>query len=135
MRPGGVAGQTTDALDMQIWTDVDGARVPTTEVASFPRSEHCDWQRIKFLWLGVNGNEDPGFDAYLRDTRGELADFLPTTSTGGPSCPPARPTPAGSTTADSSGWAPTPRAAYLVSVDDATDVERWPAEKEHIGCA
>ena len=127
--------ETTDALDMQIWTDVDGARVPTTEVTSFPGSEHCDWQRITFLWLGVNGNEDAGFDAYLRDTRGELAEFLTTTYDGSTELPDG---------ATDTGWqhdgrqlwlGTKPRAAYLVSVDDATDVERWPAEKEHIGCA
>ena len=29
---------------------------------------------------------------------------------------------------------PDKTAAYLVSLDDATDVERWPAPKQPIGC-
>ena len=28
-----------------------------------------------------------------------------------------------------------PDAAYLVSVDDPKDVERWPAAKDGVGCA
>jgi hypothetical protein len=30
---------------------------------------------------------------------------------------------------------PNKEAAYLVSLDDAQDVERWPAAKQPIGCA
>ena len=39
----------TQKLDLQIWTDRSGRRVPTTELVSSPGPEHCDWQRMTFL--------------------------------------------------------------------------------------
>jgi hypothetical protein len=126
---------TTDELDMQIWTTADGARVPTSEVTSFPGAEHCDWQDITFLWLGTTGDEHRRQAEYLRDTSGEMADFLTTTYDGSATLP---------EDATDTGWrydgrqlwlAERPRAAYLVSVEDPTDVERWPASTRRIGCA
>ena len=123
--------QTTDELGVGIWTTAGGERQPTDRVVSYQGPEHCDWQDITFLHLG---GERKG-DEYLRDTTGELADYLTTTYDGAVALP---------AHARDTGWrrdgrelwlGEHPRAAYLVSLDDPADVERWPASQQDIGCA
>jgi hypothetical protein len=120
---------------VEVWTGEAGRRIPTSTVKSFQGSEHCDWQDITFLWLGAGSESDRDYDEYLRDPAGELADFTVTSYDGAAALP---------DDARSTGWrhdgrelwvARHPRAAYLVSVDDPDDVERWPATKRPISCA
>ncbi|MDP9442883.1 MAG: hypothetical protein M3P83_00445 [Actinomycetota bacterium] len=49
-------------LDVQVWTDQNGERVPTSIVRSRPGPEHCGWQRATFLTLGRDRTfiRDPG---------------------------------------------------------------------------
>ncbi len=120
----------TDDLGIQVWEDSSGQRAPGTRIQSFQGAEHCDWQDITFLHLGRGS----GTDEYVRDRHGELGGFLPASYDG------AAPLPhnATNTGLHRDGrelWlASTHDAAYLVSLDDSDDIERWPASKQPIGC-
>ena len=57
---------------VRVWHDANGDPVPLSKVKSFPGSEHCDWQDITFLYVGM----EPDQDTYLRDTEGELRQVL-----------------------------------------------------------
>jgi hypothetical protein len=123
-------------LGFQIWTDAAGRPVPTSDVLSFSGSEHCDWQDLTWLDLGMSADNDRDFDRYLSDDdEGQLLDFLSTASDDSAALP---------ADATDTGWqrdgrelwlGQHPRAAYLVSVDDPADVQLWPLVTEQIGCA
>ena len=134
--PAEFPASVADDFWMDVWTDASGARVPVTTVESFPGAEHCDWQDITFLRLG----EDPRglardrVEEYVRDTTGELGRFLNGAFSDHARVP---------GDAQDTGWrhdgrelwlVPVKSAAYLVSLADDTDVERWPASTEPIGC-
>lgn len=119
-----------DELGVQVWQRPDGSRVPLSLVSSFPGAEHCDWQDITFLTLG------DGKDArqFVRDEEGIFED-LESTYTAGAQLP---------EDAVDSGFerdgrhlwtAADDSAAYLVSIDEPHDVERWPGAIEPIYCA
>ena len=117
-------GALTDAVDVLVWTDGDGDRVPTQEVVSYTGSEHCDWQSMTFL---ETGGHTP-----VRASPPDLRDF---------SAEPydqARPLSADAvdTGFERDGrhlWlSPDGRRAY---VGDHTSVELWPATTQHLGCA
>lgn len=117
----------------EVWADATGKRVPTSLVRSFAGPEHCDWQDITSLYVGP----DPHPDEYLRDTTGELADALRTSYAADVKLP-ADAEDTGYQRDDRELWLQPgdPDAAYLVSVGDASGVERWPAAKPRgIGCA
>jgi hypothetical protein len=118
-------------LGYDVWEDASGERVPIAEVRASPGPEHCDWQDITILHLGPDDRNVP---TYLRDTKGKLADSTTTTYDGAA----ALPEDATSTGFRRDGrelWLGTePDAAYLVSIDDPADVERWPATKGPVGC-
>jgi len=124
--PAELPAEVSDALGIEVWEDESGARVPVTRLASFAGPEHCGWEDIVFLELGSDRT-------YLRDTSGELADYLRTTYDHR-STVPAEAMDTGYRRGGRHLWV-TPEAAYLVSVDDPGDVERWPAAKERIACA
>jgi hypothetical protein len=123
----------TDGLALAVWTDATGARVPVTTVTSWQGPEHCDWQDITFLEIGSEAN-GRGKEEYLRDTTGELGRWLDGSYDAHATLP---------TDATDTGWrhdgrglwkVPDRSAAYLVDLADPTDVERWPASTEPIGC-
>jgi hypothetical protein len=120
----------SDAMTVGVWSDATGARVPSTSIRSFQGPEHCDWDDITFLEVGPERTADE----YLRDTHGELADFLATTY----SRAVLLPKDAVDTGYHRDGrvlWTvPDKKAAYLVSQKDVDDVERWPATATPIGC-
>jgi hypothetical protein len=128
--PAELSPAVTEASWMQVWEDHDGNRVPVTKVFSFAGPEHCDWQDITFLNVGP---EEHG-DRYLRDTHGELSDW----TSGRYDASTSLPRDAVDTGFRREGRAlwlvPKKDAAYLVSLTDQTDVERWPAETTPIGC-
>jgi hypothetical protein len=134
--PAELPSETTDQLGIGVWEDSSGARVPTTEVVSFQGAEHCDWQDTTWLRLGVASDQDRRYDEYLSgDDGGELAAYLTTSVDHSARLP---------DDAVDTGWrrdgrklwiGESPRAAYLVSVDDTSDVELWPATKKPVGCA
>jgi hypothetical protein len=54
-----------DQLLMQVWLNVDGDRVPTSIITSFPGAEHCGWESVTYLIY-----EDQQF---ISDPRGVMA--------------------------------------------------------------
>jgi hypothetical protein len=131
--PAELPADVTDGLALDVWTDASGARVPVTTVTSWPGPEHCDWQDITFLEIGSTATRSAR-EEYLRDTQGELAGLLHGAYDAHASLP---------ADAVDTGWrhdgrrlwrVPDRSAAYLVSLDDPADVERWPASTGPIGC-
>jgi hypothetical protein len=121
----------TDDLGIGVWEDESGRRVPVTRIQSYQGAEHCSWTDITFLHVGP---EETG-DQYVRDAgaTGDFSGFLRTTFSAEATLPEAA-TDTGFRRDGRQLWI-TPDAAYLVSLDDTQDVERWPAAKEPIGCA
>ena len=120
----------TDDLNIGVWEDAAGGRVPITRVRSFKGPEHCDWTRITFLLVG--GVQDSA-DWYVRDPSGELSQLLRGDYGRVTELP---------TGARDTGWRRDGRrlwlttdAVYLVDLDDPRDIERWPAAKEPVLCA
>ena len=122
----------TDELNVGVWHDVSGRRVPATRVRSFRGAEHCEWTDITFLLIGP---DERRADWYVRDPTGELRDYQRGAFDPGATLPDG---------ATSTGWsrggrelwlAADEQAAYLVDAGDPHDVERWPAATEPILCA
>ena len=121
----------TDDLNIGVWEDESGRRVPVDRIQSFQGAEHCDWTHITFLLLG---REESG-DSYVRDVKGDFTTLLHTTFSNQATLP-ADATDTGLRRDGRQLWiAPDKKAAYLVSLEDAGNVERWPAAKQRIGCA
>lgn len=120
-----------EADGTQVWTDRDGRAVPTTEVSSYRGPEHCDWQASTFLQLG---GTFPDGQQYVGDPVPSLRRSLRTTYDPHAMLPDDA-TDTGYRRDGRALWTvPADDAAYLVAVDDRTDVERWPAAREPIGC-
>jgi hypothetical protein len=129
--PAELPSSVTEALGIEVWEDTSGARVPLTKIHSFQGADHCDWQDITFLLFDSDGDTTE----YIRDPSGELADYLLTTYDASADLPDGA-TDTGLRRDGRQLWLVTNRdAAYLVSIDDSDDVERWPASKEPIRCA
>lgn len=123
--------RVADDLNIGVWEDESGKRVPVTRIQSFQGAEHCNWTDITFLALGPERKAD----WYVRDARGEFKALLHTTFSDRATLPPDA-TDTGLRRDGRQLWiGPGEQAAYLVSVDDAADVERWPRAKQRIGCA
>lgn len=129
--PSEFPGHATDDLNIGVWENAAGRRVPTSTIESFTGAEHCDWHDVTFVRLGP----DPTDPEYVRDPALKLTDSLTGTFTRSGKLP---------RTADDTGlrragrelWLAHDRArAYLVDIDDRNDVEVWPASKSRIGCA
>lgn len=134
--PAEFPASVADDFWMDVWTDASSARVPVTTVLSYAGPEHCDWQDVTFLRLGEDprGTARDRVEEYVRDTTGELARSLDGTFSDEATLP---------AEARDTGWrhdgrelwlVPDRSAAYLVSLDDHADVERWPASAQPIGC-
>ena len=130
--PSEFPADVTDELNIGVWEDESGRRVPVTRVQSFQGAEHCSWTDITFLLVGPEKTADQ----YVRDTSGgDFARLLRTTFTN-VDRPPEGATDTGLRRDGRQLWiGPDKEAAYLVSLDDAQDVERWPAAKQRIWCA
>lgn len=129
--PSELPASVTDALGIQVWHDASGNRIPVAKIESYPGPDHCDWQNITFLTLDTESGERQ----YLRDTTGELRDFLATTFDDSSSVP-KRATDTGFERDGRRLWLhPNGTAAYLVDKTNPEDVERWPAANEPVACA
>lgn len=129
--PSELPDSVTDGLNIGVWTDSSNARVPVTTVTSYRGAEHCDWQDMTFIEL-FEGKDKTW---YVRDPRGELRDFVRSTYDGSAELPEDA-TDTGLRHEGRQLWVvPAKDAAYLVSLDDPDDVERWAAAKDRIGCA
>ena len=129
--PSELPSDVTDDLNIGVWEDGSGQRVPVTRIQSFQGAEHCAWEDITFL---VVGPDDPA-DWYVSDSPADFSGLLHTTFTNHASLPEGA-TDTGLRRDGRRLWiGPEKDAAYLVSLDDAHDVERWPAAKQPIRCA
>jgi uncharacterized protein YceK len=129
--PSELPPDVTDELNIGVWEDESGRRVPVTRIQSFQGAEHCSWTDITFLLVGPEEKAD----WYVRDTHDDLSELLRTTYDNVEAIPEG---------ATDTGWrrdgrqlwiGPDEEAAYLVSLDDAENVQRWPAAKQPIRCA
>jgi hypothetical protein len=130
--PAEFPGEVTDKLNIGVWQDASGRRVPVARVRSFRGAAHCSWTAITFLLIGP---DDRRADWYVRSATDEFPDYLRG------EFDPAATLPDDATF---TGWSRGGRrlwlgrdkeAAFLVDVDDPSSVERWPAAKEPILCA
>jgi hypothetical protein len=129
--PSELPPDVTDDLNIGVWENESGRRVPVTRIQSFQGAEHCSWDDITFLLLGP---EEKG-DWYVRDTAGDFSELLRTTFIREATLPEDA-TDTGLRRDGRQLWVgPDEDAAYLVSLDDAQDVERWPAAEQPIRCA
>lgn len=115
----------TDGLGIQIWQR-HGTRMSTSTISSFDGIRFCGWENVKFVTLG----EFRVGHVFIRDPDGALPDlsrmpYDPTT---------VLPSSAVDTGFERDGrrlWlAADNSAAYLVGLDEPTDVERWPGLRE-----
>lgn len=129
--PSEFPGHDTNDLNIGVWENAAGQRVPTSTIESFDGAAHCDWQDVTFIRLGP----DPRDPEYVRDPAMKLTDSLTGTFDRSGKLPPtAKDT--GLRRAGRELWLAHDQArAYLVSVDDRDDVEVWPSSKYRIGCA
>ena len=114
-----------DEAGIQVWTDTDGSRVPTTEIQSYAGSAHCDWQRMTFLEIGGNTylrNPEPYLRGYFHE---EYVPDLPL---------PADAVDTGYEHAGEHLWL-SPDEGGVAYVGDGDHVEQWPRETRRIGCA
>jgi hypothetical protein len=129
--PSELPPDVTDDLNIGVWEDESGRRVPVTRIQSFDGAEHCSWTDITFLLVGP----EEAADWYVRDTSGEFSELLRTTFANEATLPEGA-TDTGLHRDGRQLWiGPDEEAAYVVSLDDAQDVERWPAAKQPIRCA
>jgi hypothetical protein len=130
--PSELPTDVTDDLNIGVWEDESGRRVPVTRIQSFQGAEHCSWTDITFLLVG----REKAADWYVRDSRGgDLSKFLRTTFAHEATLP-ADATDTGLRRDGRQLWiGPDKEAAYLVSLEDAQDVERWPAATQPLWCA
>jgi hypothetical protein len=119
----------TDDLNIGVWEDGSGRRVPVTRIQSFQGAEHCSWSDVTFLLLGPEKTAD----WYVRDVKREFSGMLHTTFSDRATLP-ADATDTGLRRDGRRLWLGE-KAVYLVSLEDAEDIERWPAAKRRIGCA
>jgi hypothetical protein len=130
--PSEFPADVTNDLNIGVWEDESGRRVPVTRIQSFQGAEHCSWTDITFLLVGPEKTAD----WYVRDTSGGDFSGLLRTTFANVDRPPEGATDTGLRRDGRQLWiGPDKEAAYLVSIDDAQDVERWPAAKQRIGCA
>jgi hypothetical protein len=129
--PSELPSEVTDDLNIGVWEDESGRRVPVTRIQSFKGGEHCNWEHITFVLVGGEKRAD----MYVRDTGNEFPGLLRTTFDPEATLPEDA-TDTGWRRDDRQLWiTPDKEAAYLTLVDDPQDVERWPAAKRRIGCA
>jgi hypothetical protein len=130
--PSELPPDVSDDLNIGVWEDASGRRVPVTRIHSFQGAEHCSWTDITFLLVGPEQKAD----WYVRDTSDDDFSGLLRTTFADEATLPAGATDTGLRRDGRRLWVgPDREAAYLVSLDDAQDVERWPAAKQPIRCA
>jgi hypothetical protein len=130
--PAELPAKVADELNVGVWQDASGRRMPVTRVRSYQGPEHCSWEDVTFLLIGPG---DRRADWYVRDASGELDEHLRGEFAADATLPDG---------ATFTGWSrggrrlwlgPGKEAAFLVDVDDPGAVERWPAAKQPILCA
>lgn len=127
--PSEYAASADREIAIQVWTDREGNRVPTSTIASFRGHEHCNWQSVTFLHLGERERERQ----YVRDPQGLLRrDRRLVQPFDGNATLPDDATDTGYRRAGRELWLSADgRIAYVVG-PDGTDA--WPSTRELIAC-
>lgn len=121
----------SEAYGVQVWSDLDGDRVPITTVRSSSGPEHCGWQDMTFLDLDGGALGAAG-ETFVDRPSADLAEYF------GAEAEAHLPLPAdavdtGYHRSDDHLWlAPDHAVAY---VGTAEDVAAWPRETRPVGCA
>lgn len=118
----------TASLELEIWTDEDGRRVPTTEISSSVGSAHCDWQQAYFLDLGVYDDHRK----YARDPDGVLEPAMLNAAYDGDVPMPEGARDTGYRLGDRRLWLTDDESTAYVRTPDG--VEAWPRVKDGLGC-
>ena len=99
--PSELPASVTDDLDIDVWEDASGRRVPVTRIRSFQGAQHCDWQDITFLHLGP----DRGGKSTSATGTVSSASYCARPTTALQPCRPTRRTPDSDETDGNCGWA------------------------------
>ncbi|MFF0011133.1 hypothetical protein [Streptomyces sp. NPDC005374] len=118
------ASYTDSHGGIEIWTDRDGHRVPTTKVNSGAGDDHCGWRKVHFLDLGDR--------MYARDPEGRLEPGVLTAAYDGATEMPAAAHDTGYRYRDWRLWLTADRRTAYVRTPDG--VEAWPLLKEPAAC-
>jgi hypothetical protein len=119
-------------LGIRVWHDQQGNPVAVSTITHYPGPEHCDWQDITFLSMGDGRTQYLGGEG----THEFAGLHLLTTTYDGDAALPGDATDTGYEYDNWHLWLAADRsAAYVVDVDDPSQVERWPAAKDEIACA
>lgn len=123
--PAELPAAVTDDLDIDVWVNEQGKRVPVTVISSGQGPEHCDWDSATFL--------DLRGDTFVKDPKGVLPSeylngtFVPDTSL------PADASDTGYHLDAQQLWVDADGSAAFIVTEQG--VERWPAADEDLGCA
>lgn len=114
----------------QVWTDEDGAVVPTDRLEVFSGAGHCGWEEVTFLSLGTWDDDVP---TYVRRLLPELQEYADEPFRAHVRLPrDAEDT--GFRRGEDRLWlAPDLSRAYVG--ETRADVELWPRTTERLGCA
>jgi hypothetical protein len=113
---------------IEIWTDRDGKRVPTTTMHSSVGSPHCNWETSHFVSTDAAG----GPATFARDPEGVLPLTMLMASYDEAAAMPSDARDTGYRLGDWELWA-VPGAA-LIFMRTSDGVEAWPAVKDGGGC-
>jgi hypothetical protein len=123
--PAELPDAVTEELDIDVWVNEQGERVPVTVISSGQGPEHCDWDSATFL--------DLRGDTFVKDPEGVLPSeyvngtFVPDTSL------PADANDTGYRLDAQQLWVGADGSAAFIVTEEG--VERWPAADEALGCA
>lgn len=133
--PAELGVEVAEGLGFQIWTDANGAPVPTTDLLDHTELEFCDYAGVDWIQLGYDSDIDRDYEIYVSGNGdGGLNDYLSTAADPAADLP---------EDAVDTGWqhdgrelwtGKRPRAAYLVRIDDPDDVHLRPAVTRRIAC-
>ncbi|MEU1511582.1 hypothetical protein ABZ490_05405 [Streptomyces sp. NPDC005811] len=126
--PAELPASFTDSIGLEIWTDRDGHRVPTTTVTSHAGAEHCGWEKAHFL--GTGRGDD--YRQYVRDPDGVLEPGLLTAPYDDDVRMPADAHDTGYRYGDWRLWLTEDRTTAYVRTPDG--VEAWPLAKKAAAC-
>ncbi|MET7457126.1 hypothetical protein ABZT03_35660 [Streptomyces sp. NPDC005574] len=126
--PAELPASFTDGLGLEIWTDADGHRVPTTTLSGYAGAEHCDWQDVRFLAMGRGAKAAQ----YVRDPEGVLDGAGLTAAYDGKARLPKDAHDTGYRLGERELWLTADRSTAYVRTSDG--VEAWPRAKRFVAC-
>jgi hypothetical protein len=126
--PAELPASFADGLGIEIWTDRDGNRVPTTKVHSGVGPAHCSWETSHYVSTDAAGQSA----TFARDAEGILPSYMLEAPYDEDAAMPGDARDTGYRLGDWELWA-VPGAA-MVFMRTPNGVEAWPAVKDGMGC-